>query len=381
MLEVRSLSKTYGVGASAYQALHAVDVTIGEGEFFTLLGPSGCGKTTLLRLVAGFEQPTGGQLVLDGRDIAAIPPNQRPVNTVFQNYALFPHLTVAQNVAFGLEAQDRPAAEVKARVAEMLDLVQMAHLRDRRSSALSGGQQQRVALSRSLALNPSVILLDEPLSNLDAKLRLEMRAELKRIHEEAGSTIVFVTHDQWEAMTLATTIAVMSEGRLQQVGTPNAIYDRPVNRFVAQFVGNPPINIVAAEPGEPAGLLRMALAFLDERCPQLGPIGSIGLRPEAIRLSDAANPTPPGALSGEAEVTGILPTGGSWIIELTCAGEKLFLTTHEPPRAELGRRVTFHVKPENLHIFDTAGRRSEAADRMLGQGPVRATAQSEIRKS
>ncbi|PWE27568.1 ABC transporter ATP-binding protein [Pararhodobacter marinus] len=237
MLEIKSLSKTFGAGVAAYHALRSVDVTVAEGEFFTLLGPSGCGKTTLLRLIAGFEQPTGGQLVLDGQDIAAIPPSRRPVNTVFQSYALFPHMTVAQNVAFGLEARGTAPGDVARRVDEMLQLVQMDHLRDRKSAALSGGQQQRVALARALAPRPRILLLDEPLSALDLKLRKEMQAELKRLQREMGLTFIFVTHDQDEALTMSDRIAVMEGGRLQQVATPRDLYDHPANRFVAGFIG------------------------------------------------------------------------------------------------------------------------------------------------
>ena len=237
MLDIRSLSKKFGSGASAFHALRSIDITIEEGEFFTLLGPSGCGKTTLLRLIAGFEQPSGGQLVLDGKDIAAIPPNHRPVNTVFQSYALFPHMTVAQNVAFGLEARGTKPAEVAPRVDEILEIVQMAHLRDRKSSQMSGGQQQRVALARALAPRPRILLLDEPLSALDLKLRKQMQFELKRLQRELGLTFIFVTHDQDEALTMSDRIAVMEGGTLQQVADPRSLYDHPANRFVAGFIG------------------------------------------------------------------------------------------------------------------------------------------------
>lgn len=237
MLDIRSLSKKFGAGNSAFHALKSIDITIEEGEFFTLLGPSGCGKTTLLRMIAGFEQPSGGQLVLDGKDIAMIPPNNRPVNTVFQSYALFPHMTVAQNVAFGLEARGATPSEVAGRVDEMLEIVQMSHLRDRKSSQMSGGQQQRVALARALAPRPRILLLDEPLSALDLKLRKQMQVELKRLQREMGLTFIFVTHDQDEALTMSDRIAVMEGGTLQQVSDPRALYDHPANRFVAEFIG------------------------------------------------------------------------------------------------------------------------------------------------
>jgi spermidine/putrescine transport system ATP-binding protein len=236
-VEARNAVKAFGQGSAAVRALDDVSVQIRKGEFFTLLGPSGCGKTTLLRLIAGFEAPTSGMILLDGADITHLPPNQRPVNTVFQSYALFPHLTVAQNVAFGLQMQGKPTAEVKARSNQMLALVKLEAMAGRKVSQLSGGQQQRVALARALAPQPKVLLLDEPLSALDLKLRKEMQIELKRLQMETGITFVFVTHDQEEALTMSDRIAVMSAGHIQQIGTPREIYTRPVNRFVADFIG------------------------------------------------------------------------------------------------------------------------------------------------
>ena len=231
-------------GAEAYKALDEVSLEIRENEFFTLLGPSGCGKTTLLRLIAGFEQPTSGELRLDGVSLVGKLPNQRPVNTVFQSYALFPHMTVAKNVAFGLEMRGEPPARVAETVARMLALVKLADFGQRKPQQLSGGQQQRVALARALATHPRVLLLDESLSALDYQLRKEMQVELKRLQRETGITFVFVTHDQEEALTMSDRVAVMHAGRLQQVGTPTEIYDRPVNRFVAGFIGE--TNLLSA---------------------------------------------------------------------------------------------------------------------------------------
>jgi spermidine/putrescine transport system ATP-binding protein len=236
-IEARKVRMVYGTGTSAFTALDDVDVAIRENEFFTLLGPSGCGKTTLLRLIAGFSYPTAGQIRLHGQDIATLPPFRRPVNTVFQNYALFPHMTVAENIGFGLAMLGRPKAEIRDSVTKMLKLVQLEALKDRRTAQLSGGQQQRVALARALAPQPKVLLLDEPLSALDFKLRKEMQIELKRLQHETGITFIFVTHDQEEALTMADRIAVMSAGRILQVGTPREIYDRPAVRFVADFIG------------------------------------------------------------------------------------------------------------------------------------------------
>jgi spermidine/putrescine transport system ATP-binding protein len=228
-------------------ALDGVSVGIRRNEFFTLLGPSGCGKTTLLRLIAGFDFPSEGQIMLEGRDIAPLPPYQRPVNTVFQSYALFPHMTVQQNIGFGLEMLGRPKPEIVARVDAMLKLVKMEELRERRVSQISGGQQQRVALARALAPEPKVLLLDEPLSALDYKLRKEMQIELKRLQHETGITFIFVTHDQEEALTMSDRIAVMSAGRILQVGAPADIYDRPADRFVADFIGE--TNFLQCEVG------------------------------------------------------------------------------------------------------------------------------------
>src|SRR6185312_1569299 len=236
-VEAKGVTKIFGAGPDSVRALDGVSVTIQENEFFTLLGPSGCGKTTLLRLIAGFDFPTDGRIMLYGQDIAPLPPFKRPVNTVFQSYALFPHMTVGQNIAFGLEMLGKPKAEIQARVAEMLRLVRMEALKDRKTSQISGGQQQRVALARALAPQPKVLLLDEPLSALDYKLRKEMQIELKRLQHETGITFIFVTHDQEEALTMSDRIAVMSAGKILQVGAPRDIYDRPAERFVADFIG------------------------------------------------------------------------------------------------------------------------------------------------
>jgi spermidine/putrescine transport system ATP-binding protein len=234
---VEGASKSFGIGSQAVRALDNVSLRIEGGSFFTLLGPSGCGKTTLLRLLAGFETPTRGRILLDQDDVTALPPNKRPINTVFQSYALFPHLSVAENIGFGLKMQGAPKALIAERVAKMLDLVRMRDFADRLVAQLSGGQQQRVALARALAPQPRVLLLDEPLSALDLKLRKEMQVELKRLQRETGITFIFVTHDQEEALAMSDRIAVMSAGRLQQVGTPREIYAHPANRFVAGFIG------------------------------------------------------------------------------------------------------------------------------------------------
>jgi spermidine/putrescine transport system ATP-binding protein len=231
-------------GADPVTAVDAVDLDIADGEFFSLLGPSGCGKTTTLRMIAGFEYPTAGSIRIFGDEVGLLPPNKRPVNTVFQSYALFPHMTVADNIAFGLQMQDVDKAETRRRVAEVIELVQLEGRESRKPRQLSGGQQQRVALARALVNHPKVLLLDEPLGALDLKLRQAMQLELKQLQERVGITFVYVTHDQEEALTMSDRIAVMDGGRLLQVGTPNEIYDHPRTRFVADFIGD--TNLLSA---------------------------------------------------------------------------------------------------------------------------------------
>ena len=294
MLDLRNLTKSFGKGDNAVTALHEVSFAIAEGEFFTLLGPSGCGKTTLLRLIAGFEPPSGGALVLDGKDIAQMPPNRRPVNTVFQNYALFPHMTVAENVGFALGAQGRPKAEVAQTVARMLDLVRLSHLAQRKSGQLSGGQQQRVALARALAPKPRILLLDEPLSALDMQLRKEMQIELKRLQQETGLTFIFVTHDQEEALTMSDRIAVMNGGRIQQIASPRDLYDQPANRFVAGFIGETnflPARCAGGQLTLPQAVASVTVDHAD------GPV-TLMVRPEHVVLGAAQ----PGALALTAQV-------------------------------------------------------------------------------
>ncbi len=232
-VELRDVTKKFG----EVTAVDDVNIQIADGEFFSLLGPSGCGKTTTLRMIAGFEQPTVGEIFLHGRPMAGIPAHKRPVNTVFQNYALFPHMTVWQNVAFGLEMKKVPRLEITTRVGEALELVQLSGMDERKPKQLSGGQQQRVALARALVNHPEVLLLDEPLGALDLKLRKEMQFELKQIQEQLGITFIYVTHDQEEALTMSDRIAVMDMGEVQQIGMPRQIYEHPNNRFVADFIG------------------------------------------------------------------------------------------------------------------------------------------------
>ena len=297
-VSVRSLSKEFGSGAHAFRALDNVSVDIQKNEFFTLLGPSGCGKTTLLRLIAGFEQPTSGEVLLDGEDLSAKPPYQRPVNTVFQNYALFPHMTVAQNISFGLEMLGRPKDEIARVTEDMLRLVRLESMADRRITQISGGQQQRVALARALAPHPKVLLLDEPLSALDLQLRKDMQLELKRLQTDTGITFVFVTHDQDEALTMSDRIAVMNGGEILQIGSPREIYDKPQHRFVAGFIGEINLIPVQAMGGHDYAISGVGTLRADDA--SAAPKGGhavLAIRPERIALSAPSAGTLPGVVS------------------------------------------------------------------------------------
>ena len=295
-IEIRGVSRIYGSGQDKVKALDGIFLKIRENEFFTLLGPSGCGKTTLLRLIAGFDFPTTGEILLHGEDIAPLPPFKRPVNTVFQSYALFPHMTVADNIGFGLKMLGKPKAEVEARVAEMLELVHMTQMRDRQVSQISGGQQQRVALARALAPKPKVLLLDEPLSALDYKLRKEMQIELKRVQAETGITFIFVTHDQEEALSMSDRIAVFSKGRVLQIGTPLEIYERPTCRFVADFIGETNFieGTVSEVHGEFATLQSNGRVFVGRAGEGVRPgvSAALSVRPEKVQLVEQPNGSP-----------------------------------------------------------------------------------------
>ena len=280
-------------------AVDTVDLAIGDGEFFALLGPSGCGKTTTLRMIAGLDLPTEGSLRIFGEEVGMAPPDRRPVNTVFQAYALFPHMTVRQNIEFGLRMRRVKDPELSQRVAEAIGMVRLAGMEDRRPDQLSGGQQQRVALARALVNQPKVLLLDEPLGALDLKLRQEMQQELKALQREVGITFVFVTHDQEEALAMSERIGVMSEGRLLQVGTPREIYERPASRFVADFIGR--TNLIEASV-ESSGTVRFAngVAVEAETSAPPGSDVAVSLRPERIRVQSRGTAVAAGAsLDGE----------------------------------------------------------------------------------
>jgi iron(III) transport system ATP-binding protein len=288
-VEARDVALAFG----RTEVLRDVDLAVEPGEFFTLLGPSGCGKSTLLRLIAGFNRAQRGAILIDGQDVTAVPPWKRDVGMVFQSYALWPHLTVAQNVAFGLEERHLARTEVRRKAGDALALVGLSELGDRRPNQLSGGQQQRVALARTLAVQPRVLLLDEPLSNLDAKLRVHMRHELAQLQKRLGITTIFVTHDQEEALTTSDRVAVMHEGVIQQVGTPLELFDRPASRFVAEFVGT--INVVAGELQKSIGesvvfISPQAGAFTLPRTEEMPGHGaaSIAFRPHSVALAETS---------------------------------------------------------------------------------------------
>lgn len=346
----------FGSGEDAVHALDGVSITINENEFFTLLGPSGCGKTTLLRMIAGFEHPTEGHILLGGEHIGHLPPNQRPVNTVFQSYALFPHMTVAENIGFGLEMLGKPRDEIRATVDDMLRMVKMEALAARRTDQISGGQQQRVALARALAPRPKVLLLDEPLSALDYKLRKEMQIELKRLQNETGITFVFVTHDQEEALTMSDRVAVMNEGKVLQIGSPHEIYDHPSERFVADFIGD--TNFLKAEVlvanGREATLKLASGAEINATLPEdmtaAGQV-TIAVRPERVVL--CADPSD-ALLYGELQ--NIVYIGTDTHYHLTLPDGDPFMARVQNTRNrhvlfERGAKVGIAIEPESIQVL------------------------------
>ncbi|MGB5984293.1 MAG: ABC transporter ATP-binding protein [Desulfobacterales bacterium] len=356
-ISAEHVSKVFGEGKNRAVALDDVSLTIQENEFFTLLGPSGCGKTTLLRLIAGFEHPTSGAIMLRGQDISHLPPNQRSVNTVFQNYALFPHMTVEKNISFGLEMMGKPIELIEKSVGDMLALVKMQALRDRRPDQLSGGQQQRVALARALAPRPQVLLLDEPLSALDYKLRKEMQIELKQLQHDTGITFVFVTHDQEEALTMSDRIAVMHAGRILQVGAPRQIYNQPNERFVADFIGK--TNFLSAKvlsiKGRRARLKLTCGREVSASIPDgMTPDGSVTVvvRPEYTQIISRSNDR--GDLQGVLENIVYLGTDTHYHIRLP--DETMFVTRsqnqcQETEAFKAGQPVSVVFKPESVQVL------------------------------
>ena len=349
-LHIDSLKKSFG----ATKVVSNFDLDIQRGEFISLLGPSGCGKTTVLRMVAGFETPTAGAIRIDGRDVTALPPNKRNVGMVFQSYALFPNMTVAGNIGFGLKIAGKPAAEISARIEEMLAMIKLPHLAARYPYQLSGGQQQRVALARALALKPQVLLLDEPLSALDAKIRVSLREEIRALQRQLGITTIFVTHDQEEALSMSDRIVVMSEGRAEQTGTPFEIYNYPRTRFVASFVGT--LNLLGAKVLDAAaGTLEIGgqtvSAAKGLAGAKAGDLRTVALRPEAVALGPPASGR--NSLAGRIEDVSFL---GSVVRIRVRAGQALVsLDTFNNPGApppSPGQAVQLGFAREDLLVLD-----------------------------
>ncbi|HET8949639.1 MAG TPA: ABC transporter ATP-binding protein [Solirubrobacteraceae bacterium] len=343
-------------------AVDALTLSIERGAFYAMLGPSGCGKTTTLRMIGGFEDPTEGQVFLGGDEVTQLPPYKRDVNTVFQSYALFPHLSVERNVAFGLERQKVSKSEVKTRVGEALELVQLGHLGKRKPAQLSGGQQQRVALARALVNRPRALLLDEPLGALDLRLRKQLQIELKRIQQDVGITFVHVTHDQEEAMTMADTIAVMSEGKIEQAGSAADLYERPRTEFVANFLGVS--NLVDAKltstQGSTSSVETHDGAQLTLPADRIGPHGSdavrVGVRPEKITLVPAGQDCPTGmnVLRGTVVVAAFLGVSIQYLIQ-AAGGEELTVFAQnaegsEPESLGVGRQVQLAWQPQHTFV-------------------------------
>ena len=355
LIELADLTKTFP--GTKVPSVDAVDLEIQDGELLCLLGPSGCGKSTTLRMIAGLETPTAGRITIRDTTVddvatgARVAAEHRDMGLVFQNYALWPHLTVADNVGFGPEMQRASKKARTQRVTGALTTLGIAEYADRYPGELSGGQQQRVAIARTLAARPSVMLLDEPLSNLDARLRLEMRAEFQRIHRELGVTMVFVTHDQWEAMTMATRIVVMNQGRIEQVGTPLEIYQRPVSRFVAEFMGSPPINMIELQDASAPSATALAKWLSTKDAV------SVGIRPESLQLTTDATTVPDGAVALPLTVTAVVPTGGTWIIETTDGVQQIFGNTTQQPKVRPGQELIAWAYAGDVHAFDADGLR------------------------
>jgi multiple sugar transport system ATP-binding protein len=350
-LAIRNVRKSYG---DAVHILRGIDLEVDAGEFLILVGPSGCGKSTLLNIIAGLDTPSAGSVHIGAREVTQLPSKDRDIAMVFQSYALYPNMTVAQNIAFGLEMRKVPRAEREMAVQRVAGMLQIGHLLDRKPGQLSGGQRQRVAMGRALARDPSLFLFDEPLSNLDAKLRVEMRAEIKRLHRATRTTTVYVTHDQVEAMTLGDRIAVMRDGVVQQFGRPDDIYGRPANRFVAEFIGSPAMNLVDAHRG-PTGLqahgveLPLDAAARDAVAAHGADALVYGLRPEHLSLADDGLP---------GTLTLVEPTGPETYVTAETALGPLTARIAGLLDAREGQRVHLNWSAGQAHLFDRVdGRR------------------------
>ncbi len=362
-VELRQVRKRYG----EVEVVRGVDLTIADGEFLVLVGPSGCGKSTVLRMIAGLEEVSEGELTIAGRDVRGVAPRDRDIAMVFQSYALYPHLTVRDNLAFGLKVRKFPKPEIARRVDEVAKVLELSLLLERLPKELSGGQRQRVAMGRAMVRRPKAFLFDEPLSNLDAALRSQMRVEIKRLHRELGATMVYVTHDQVEAMTLADRIALLHRGVLQQVGRPDELYDRPANTFVAGFIGSPSMNlldgVLSGEPGAPAvrgpGLLVPLLPGSLPADLEAGRRVKVGVRPHDLAIADIRVATTGDGFQGQLEV--LEPLG--WEVHLHVRGEFGPLVARVERQAlptpfGPGNAVRLVVDPTKVHLFDaeTGGR-------------------------
>ncbi|MFS4438435.1 ABC transporter ATP-binding protein [Paracoccaceae bacterium GXU_MW_L88] len=360
-LDINNATKSYG----AVEVLHDVDISIEEGEFLVLVGPSGCGKSTLLNMIAGLEDITSGEIRIKDRVMNGVHPSKRNIAMVFQSYALYPNMTVGQNITFGLEMHGTPKAERDEAMRKVAELLQIENLLDRKPGQLSGGQRQRVAMGRALVRDPDVFLFDEPLSNLDAKLRVDMRTEIKKLHQKLGTTIVYVTHDQIEAMTLSTRIAVMYKGYVQQLGTPKEIYDDPANMFVATFMGSPAMNIMPATLVEENGAayaelrgahgepLRLQLSqALGQLQAHIGREVVLGIRPEAITDADGADRNARNLQELTNEVSVIEPSGADTFVTTHLSGKDVIARMRADTTAAPDTPFTFTVNMDKAVLFD-----------------------------
>src|SRR5438128_1673440 len=349
---LRRLSKSFD--RSSPPALQDLTLEVHDGEFLVLLGPSGCGKTTALRCIVGLDEPTTGQILIGERDVTHLGPAARDVAMVFQNYALYPHLTVRENIAFALEMRRVPKAQIDGRVLETADRLDLRALLDRRPAQLSGGQRQRVALGRAIVRKPQVFLFDEPLSNLDASLRPEMRAELVKLHRQLATTMIYVTHDQVEAMTMAQRIAVLHQGRLRQVGTPAEVYERPADVFVARFAGHPGMNVLQGRgtgKRERTRAVECGSLTLPVPLPQYDGEVQLGVRPEHVALG------PQGQGAGDAVVLVVEPLGSETLVHLDAGGQPLVAKLGGIAELAVGARVGVQPDLTRLHFFDGSGAR------------------------
>jgi sn-glycerol 3-phosphate transport system ATP-binding protein len=350
-ISFRQVHKRYGSGASANPVIHGVSAEIPDGEFVVVVGPSGCGKSTLLRMVAGLEAISEGEIAIGGRVVNHVDPSDRDIAMVFQNYALYPHFNVFDNMAYGLRIRKLPAAEVKARVEKAAKTLELSHLLDRKPRQLSGGQRQRVAMGRAIVRQPQVFLFDEPLSNLDAKLRAQTRLEIQKLHREMGVTSLFVTHDQVEAMTLAERMIVMNAGLIEQIGTPDEVYHRPATTFVAGFIGSPPMNLLAGQAEGSLFTVGDVTLALPAAAPRAGPL-LLGVRPE--HASAAASNESAWGLTVEA-----VEMLGAERLLYCRLGDSPFTLRRDAtlPVPAIGSRFFAEVQAKQLHWFDPDSQR------------------------